>query len=571
METKALQKMDVTSLKAVLSELRQTILPSRFETAQQPEPGTIQLGLRTLKGLTWLEISWHADAPRLVQISPPSRIGTESTLAKQIKYGLSQMALIEIKQNGFERIVEFCLASRPGSPIQKVLLIELMGRHSNLLLLDHQKKVITIGKQIRNHQSRIRPIGTGDTYSSPPTLEGIAPDSEEPFESWKNRLCLIPYSLKQALQKTYQGISPSLALQLANDEIDLARKFLELPVLEISPTHWHHLYKRWCQWVKAFETENLNIYLEGPTAFRAWSTKSALSDKNNSISLILGKYYREYLSTTKLNQLILDIQKKLSKLKETQEKYLSEQEYLLLKTPKSNALRKEADELLCLPSPSREVINKAQKLYRQAKKAKRSLPLIESRICYHKQRLESIQESTLFLDELRTNQWEDISKRLEGLIELKQELDELNKQSTNQNHKQSQNHLTSLKNQVSKPLTIKSPNGLEIQVGRNHRQNEWISFRKSRAGDIWFHVQECPGSHVILKASTGIAEEKDIQMAANLAAFFSKAKGNKRVPVLMVATNHLQRIPGAAPGAVQFRKSEICWGEPSKGMQHINT
>ena len=205
MNATALQVMDVTSLRAVVTDLRQIILPSRFEKAQQPETGTIQIGLRTLKGLRWLELSWHAEAPRLVQIPPPSRIGAESTLAQQIQHGLHKLALVEIQQNGFERVEKLGLAPRPGVPIKRTLVIELMGRHSNLLLLDDQNKVITLGRQVGIHQSRVRPISTGDFYIDPPALKGKEPTSKESFQKWRERLCLIPYKLKKALQENYQG------------------------------------------------------------------------------------------------------------------------------------------------------------------------------------------------------------------------------------------------------------------------------------------------------------------------------------------------------------------------------
>ena len=183
MKSATLQTMDITSLKAVVNELRQIILPSRFEKAQQPEPGTIQIGLRTLLGLIWIELSWNAEAPRLVQVSTPIRIGSESTLAQQIQHGLQQMALVEIKQSGFERVVMFCLAQRPGAPIQKILVIELMGRHSNLLLLNDQNKIITLGRKVSTHQSRVRPIETGDIYVPPPVLKGKEPTSDESFKT----------------------------------------------------------------------------------------------------------------------------------------------------------------------------------------------------------------------------------------------------------------------------------------------------------------------------------------------------------------------------------------------------
>ena len=105
-----------------------------------------------------MELSWQADAPRLVQIPPPRRLGAGSTLAQQVQHSLRQMALTDLVQSGFERVVEFHLAPRPGDPVQRVVVLELMGRHSNLLLLDQRRQVIALGRQVRDHQSRVRPI-----------------------------------------------------------------------------------------------------------------------------------------------------------------------------------------------------------------------------------------------------------------------------------------------------------------------------------------------------------------------------------------------------------------------------
>ena len=130
------QVMDLTSLRAVLADLRARLLPSRFEKAQQPDPQTLQLGFRTLRGMIWLELSWKAEVPRLVEITAPPKQGAGSTLAQQIQHGLRQLALTELDQEGFERVVHFQLAPRPGQPPQRTLVLELMGRHSNVLLLD---------------------------------------------------------------------------------------------------------------------------------------------------------------------------------------------------------------------------------------------------------------------------------------------------------------------------------------------------------------------------------------------------------------------------------------------------
>jgi predicted ribosome quality control (RQC) complex YloA/Tae2 family protein len=103
-------------------------------------------------------------------------------------------------------------------------------------------------------------------------------------------------------------------------------------------------------------------------------------------------------------------------------------------------------------------------------------------------------------------------------------------------------------------------------VGRNHRQNEWISLRQARRGDLWFHAQECPGSHVMLKSSEAPASEADLQAAADLAAHFSRARGNARVAVLMVPSEQLQRIGGAGPGTVSHRGGKVVWASPARAV-----
>ena len=123
MEYCAIQIMDITSLKAVLADLRERIIPSSIEKIQQTDPHTVQIAFRTLEKVSWIEISWHADSAWIVEIEQPKRLPGESTLSKQIKYGSRDMALIEIKQEGFERIVEFGLAFRPNEPPSKIILI----------------------------------------------------------------------------------------------------------------------------------------------------------------------------------------------------------------------------------------------------------------------------------------------------------------------------------------------------------------------------------------------------------------------------------------------------------------
>ena len=119
-------------------------------------------------------------------------------------------------------------------------------------------------------------------------------------------------------------------------------------------------------------------------------------------------------------------------------------------------------------------------------------------------------------------------------------------------------------------MEIKSPNNLLIQIGRNHRQNELISLRKGKKGDLWFHAQETPGSHIVLKSSSGLVDEKDIQLAADLASFFSRARGNKQVPIIMVPIENLKRVSGALPGTVSHRGGKVLWGKAERAEKYFH-
>ena len=112
--------MDITTLRAVLWDLRRRVLPSRFEKAQQPDPATVQLGLRSLNGMIWLELSWRAEAARLTQVAAPPKGGSGSTLAQQLQHTLRQLALVELHQNGFERLLNSALLTAPENPSRRV-------------------------------------------------------------------------------------------------------------------------------------------------------------------------------------------------------------------------------------------------------------------------------------------------------------------------------------------------------------------------------------------------------------------------------------------------------------------
>lgn len=538
----------------MLAEWRPLLLPSRFEKAQQASPQALQIGLRSLSGSHWLELSWQPEAARMHTIPPPPRQGDGSTLAQQLQHGLKGLALIEIEQQGWERVVELGFARRPGEPIQRWLVVELMGRYSNLLLLDTDRQVVALARQVKPQQSRLRPIGTGDPYQPPPPLAGEPPRLEESFASWQRRLRLVPLPLQQALRDAYQGISPALLRQL------LPCGWGELAVDSISPEQWQQLWQVWRQWLEAVQLGRFSWQLE-PAGYRCWAESSGNTPAASpalTINQGIAAYFSEHLGAQVLVRQRQQLQHRLQATVERESRQASEQQALLDAVPEGEALQRRADGLLSQLQPSRQCIEEAQKLYKTARKRRRSVAAITPRLELHRQRLASLEASLTYLEQ---------ADSLEQVASLVAELEAL---LTERGQRKSaggrQSRRAGAIEGVPQPLELHTPSGLPIQIGRNHRQNEWIAFRQARRGDLWFHAQELPGSHVVLKSSERLASDADLQAAADLAAHYSRGRGNGRVPVVMVLTEELQRIPGAAPGTVRHRGGSVLWGEPQRAL-----
>ncbi|WP_315856046.1 NFACT RNA binding domain-containing protein [Synechococcus lacustris] len=577
-ETKAMQPQDTTCLKAVVTELQPLLLPARFEKAQQPCPGAVQLGFRTLSQRLWLELRWQADAARFHCLPAPARLGEGSTMAQQLQHGLSGLALVSLQQPPWERVVQLGFAERPGGSLKRQVVIELMGRHSNLFLLDEQDQVIAIGRQVQAHQSRLRPIGTGDSYSPPPPLQGAIPSLNESFEQWRQRLSLRPETLAKAMLQSYRGLGPALRDQLLQ-AAGLSNSDL---VNELGESQWLELHQAWCHWLRDLDQGQLGFTPWGE-GYRCWGSNQQTDHQANKqaeprLNYALAAFYA---AGEKRRQWQLTKQKlshQLGQLLGREQRELQQQEELLSRCAGESLLQKQADLLLCRPdvastghqqllladpaggaslavelNPQLSLVFQAQKFYKKARKLRRSVAAIEPRLSYHRRRLELLENSLLQLELANPND-------LELLEALQTDLSPF--QATGSQTKRLQRHQEG----EPQPMALISPGGLRLLVGRNHRQNDWISFRQARRGDLWFHAQEQPGSHVVLKGSEQLASEADLQAAANLAAHFSRSRGNARVPVVMVPVEQLQRIPGMEAGLVRHGGGEIIWAEPDRAL-----
>ncbi|MFM7550645.1 MAG: NFACT family protein, partial [Cyanobacteriota bacterium] len=486
------------------------------------------------------------EAARLHHIDPPPRQGEGSTLAQQLQHGLRGLALVELRQVGWERVVELGFARRPGDAVERWLVAELMGRHSNLLLLDGQRGVIALARQVKDSQSRLRPIGTGDAYTSPPPLGGEPPRLEEDQASWRRRLSLLPLPLGKALLGAYQGVSPALVGQL----LQPAQR--ELPVQHLDEALWEQLWWGWRLWLEAVEQERFG-WQRLDSGYRCWNGPPADPAAGGwALNRALARYYDERLGERRQQDRRRQLQQALEEAIERERRQEQAQGQLLQATAGSEALQGRADALLSQRAPGKACIEEAQKLYRQARKLRRAVAAIQERLALHRQRLDALEASLTYLDHAEDRPaLEALAPDIESLLGRR---------------RGGRGSRPAAERGVPEPLQLQTPGGLTVQVGRNHRQNEWISLRQARRGDLWFHAQELPGSHVVLKSSAAPAADGDLQLAADLAAHFSRGRGNARVPVVMVPTDDLQRIPAASPGTVRHRGGDVLWGEPQRAL-----
>ncbi len=560
------QIMDITSIKSVLHDLSEEVLPSRFETAQQPEPNIIQFCLRGINRQTWIEVSWNSDSARILKINRPEKIGTESTLSKQLRYGLKYMALVTIEQDKFERVVKFGFAKRPGDEINKYLVLELMGKHSNIFYLDNNQKIIAVGKQINSNQSSFRVVSTGSIYSEPPTNMKKEPSLNESYEAWKESISSVPESLKYCLINTYQGVSPILTKQLETfsnlGSVEIMNQNIDI----ISETNLKKIYQSWKIWINRFNNNNFNFSIFDSFFYSVWFLKNEINNKNNIDQIDgLENYYSFYLKQRKIEALIKKIDGIIFKQTNLEKKNFKLQSDLLINSENYQIYKDKADKIFMTHDIQKQDVIKGQKLYKKSKKLKRAQNLIKERIDIYKNKLDRLEEFSTLLDNLNSLKNENPTIRINLLEEIKSEIcREFNLRIKNLREQKRDSSRSE-----SSPIEINTPKGLTVQIGRNMRQNDLISFKFSKKGDLWFHAQESPGSHVVLKSSSQIPSDEDIQISADLAALFSKAKMNIKVPISLVNIKDLQKITKGGPGCVSFNNVEILWGNPTRGKDYI--
>lgn len=567
-----MQSFDFTTLTAVCNELRSSFLPSRLEQVYQRDRNTVSIALRTLTGRGWLEISWHPQAARIHIGDPPPRIPDTFTFSQQLISQLNGLALVAIVTAPWERVIDLQFARRPGEDALYHIYVEIMGKYSNVVLTTARNEIISTAHQVNQQQSSVRTVLTGQGYEAPPSMTNTIPSSSESFERWHERVSLVPGALKKQLLKIYRGVSPALVQSmLLEASIDL-----DATTDKLDSEAWQSLFARWQEWLQRLETNQFEpVWLESGYNVLGWGGVKAATNTQELVNIYYTNQFNELVFSQLRHQLSQKLNNILAKLRVKANTFKER----LQQSSRSDEYRANADLLMAnlhlwepgmkemtladfetgspvtiTLEPDKNAVTNAQILYKQHQKLKRAKLIVEpllASVNAEIEYLEQVEAAILLGDSYQT------SEDLQTLEEIRDELRE-------QKYLEDSDHRSRSSN--DKPTNFRrdrTPSGFEILIGRNNRQNDQLTFRVAGDYDLWFHTQEIPGSHVLLRLEPGtVPDEADLQYTANLTAYHSRARQSEQVPVVYTQPKHIYKPKGAKPGIAIYKNERIIWGQP---------
>ncbi|HSF76490.1 MAG TPA: NFACT RNA binding domain-containing protein [Microcoleus sp.] len=600
-----MQPVDFTTLTAACSELRAQWLPARLEQVYQRDRFTVSLALRTMKGRGWIDLSWHPVAARICVGDPPPRIPDTFTFSEQLRHQLSGLALVSIAPvSSWERVIDLQFAKRPGEPALWHLYAEIMGKYSNVILTAQDNLVVTCAHQVSAKQSTVRPIQTGQPYEMPPSLTDAVPSLSESQNRWQSRISLVPGQLKGNLLKNYRGMSKALVLSM----IRSASLDPEQSTDSLNPDDWQQLFQRWLYWLQCLENSKFHPSFtpEGytvidwpapennavssyssssliPTAIELTSVKSvteSVAEPSSSVQEILNSYYTGEINqevfaqlrhqlTQKLNNVLAKLRLKANTFKERLQQsadadtHKSQADLLManlqhwepgMKSISLPDFETEKPVIISL-NPEKNAVQNAQALYKKHQKLKRARIAVEPLLAAVQEEIDYLEQVEVALSVLETYR---NTQDLQTLAEIREEL-------IQQKYLDVPDYRSTDKNAAIEFHRYQTPSGFELLIGRNNRQNDQLTFRTANDYDLWFHTLEIPGSHALLRLKPGtVAEETDLQFAADMTAYYSRARHSEQVPVVYTEPKYVYKPKGAKPGMVVYKQERIVWGRPQQ-------
>lgn len=574
--------LDGIVLSNIVSDLKRDFVGGRILKIYQTEKDELIVGVRGSGENAKILLTAHSNYPRIhLTTLDKENPKVPPMFCMLLRKHIGGGRIVDIVQPDFERIVEIHIESSNelGDLTVKRLVIEIMGRHSNIMLLGDDDIVIDSIKHIGKMQSSVRQIYPGCTYVYPPSQDKHNP-LDRNYDEFYNAFDLekaIP--LHKRLYTFYSGMSPLIAKEICyraianpatlTSDVTEDEKKMVFDQLDLLYTD------------VANENYEPAIYTDETDKIVAFSSVELLSYSDlekvrfTNISALLEDFYFDQSQSSRVDQKTVDMKKVLDNhhqraihKKEIQLNALEDsgnrEQYRIwgeLITANVHSIPNNSNTFtttnyydqdmgdITIPlDPQKTPIQNAQKYFKIYNKAKRT------EIAAHEQ-LKIIEQDLQYLDSLflTLETMEDEN----DIAEFRAELVESGYLKAKRVKKYN-------KPKKPKPLHFVSDDGFDIYVGKNNVQNDQLTLKTAANYDLWFHTKDIPGSHVIIDTKRQDVPETTLVQAALLAAYYSKAKGSSNVPVDYTEKRNVRKPNGAKPGMVIYDTNKTLYVTPQK-------
>lgn len=569
----------------IVYDLKEKLTGGRIYKIYQPENDELNIVIKNNKDSYRLMLSADASLPLIYILglskeNPMSAPNFCMLLRKHIGNG----RIIDVMQPGFERIVEFTIEhlDEMGDVCRKKLIIEIMGKHSNIIFTDHKGMIIDSIKHVSHLVSSVREVLPGRRYEYPPDGGKINP-MELDRGLFDSTVMTKTADACKAIYTSLTGFSPVVANEICyRADIDPRTSVAELG------EGADRLYKCTMDIVDQIKRRDYDpvIVFDGykPVEFSSVML-TMYSDKQiehrNSISELLDEYYYRKALVTRMRQKSTDLRRivqtaiertsrkydlQMKQLKDTEnrEKYkvygelINTYGYSVKQGEKSfKALNYYTNEEIVIPLDSQiPVMDNAKRYFAKYNKQKRTCEALTKLTVETREELEHLQSVQAFLD---------MAVDEAALAEVKEELTMC---GYIRGHYGSKNNKKKVK---SKPYHYVSSDGFHMYVGKNNLQNDELTFKFANGKDMWFHAKKMPGSHVIVKLmEADELPDQTYEEAARLAAYYSSGRTNPKVEIDYTERKNLKKPAGAKPGFVIYHTNYSMVAEPDiSGIQEL--
>ncbi len=556
---------DGITVAAIAKELKEALTGGRITKIAQPETDELLLTIKTLDGALRLYISASASLP-LIYLTDENKPGpmTAPNFCMLLRKHIGNGRITGVSQPGLERIIHLDIEhlDELGDLCKKKLIVEIMGKHSNIIFCDETYRIIDSIKHVNAQMSSIREVLPGREYFIPDTMAKLNPltaAQEEFIQTLRDK----PSPLGKAIYTSFTGISPVAAEEicwLSGLESHMTAKDLSLDMLA-------HLYRQFSYYMENVRLGRFQplIYYDknAPKEFSAIPLSHFTEytfQEYDSISQALKRYYATKNTLTRIrqkstdlrhvvqislerNRKKYDLQTRQLKDTENRDKYKVYGELINIYgyslpagSKELTALNYYTDQEITIPlDPTMTPQENSQKYYARYNKQKRTFEALTELI---KETADDIQYLESISNAL------DIAMSEADLAQIKEELMQsgyIKRKFTKKKVK-----LT------SKPMHYISGDGYHMYVGKNNLQNDELTFSFASGNDWWFHAKGAPGSHVIVKTNGDELPDRTFEDAGRLAAYYSKNRGSDKVEIDYVEKKHVKKPNGAKPGFVVY-------------------